>query len=926
MMDENENTIISGKINENDSEKELHDETENQNENFVEENKIIDAPVDEEAEEDLDDLGENVSADENVLVDENSAELEQPGEEKLVVSGKYNLTTKEAIKQAKELLNVEKETKVVRDCPWKKLPDVFKRTYSERALKRKLLKKIYIPEDRLKVESLFVLGANEKHPNKVAVSKDLMFSKKEIKKLRSLAREIRNQSKLMIRLIPLVMVVAVIGFAISWVMMNKNRLVRNAIISGCQGIFKAKTEIDYVSVKIFDTSITIGGLRVGNKNQVMKNLFEINRIQLDFDLVQLLKKNFVCENLEASGIAWNTDRKTSCELSGVPQNESAFSREVKARFNNAIKDLQNQAYDLLGGSDVESIIKNVQDNINTPELVQQTIEDMTLLYEKWKEKPAEYKIKIDEFSDSVKNLRTINLTSFDIRKSEDIAKLKDALEKINTALVMGQALGDTVQKAVLEVKNDAENVASMAKNVTDTVKSDYDYIVTRLTTVVGTLANLDGLLNNAINTVAYNMLGKYYPYVVDGLDLVRELKANSDSKPKKEKKASRRAAGTEFNFIPVYPSFLIKNIKVSGTGFDCVIKEITNNQNVRYKTTTADLTLDIKNVIHKGHVTVDIRKNSNAPLVALSYDGAGYPVGIVGTSIAAKRGVPSIDGLALLSVSASFGSDGFSAQGSVDLNPVSLTTDGFENEFVTKYYQVGLAAIDNLRIGFDLGYNTGTGLYLKLLGNFGEQFLLALKDAAFALGRDAKQAALKKLEEYLNNSENEIIKRAKEFLGIEGDIDLQNASLNDVKQALLVKKAEIEKMIGDKIQDATDQVVAKVEEKTSEVMTKVEEKTSEAMSKVEEKTNEVVSAIGNKIDDTKNQITNSINDAITSSLGIKKKDSKNDSEENPDEENLEEENSTDEENGETGSEKNNPPSMIDTINSMSGGLWKGFGR
>ncbi len=819
---------------------------------------------------------------------ENSEENfpDENGDSKLIIPRKYDLSSKQAIREATKILEENRESKAKRDYPWKKLPASFKRTYSERGLKRSILKKIYIPEDRDAVASLFLIGGNEKKPSKLAIPQDLMFTKKEIKKYKYLAKEIKNQNRFLIRLFPLAAVVAVIVLALSWVMANKNRIVRNALIAGCQFIFRAKTDVDYVDVKILDLSITVGGLKVGNRFSVMKNLFEVNRMQCDFDLVQLLKKKFVCENLEASGIAWNTDRKTSCELPEGTYYGSAFSREIQARLDNALRDLRNQAYDLLGGSDVDSIIANVQANINTPEIVEQTIADMNILYEKWKDRPAEYEAKIKEFSSSVQNLRTINLTSFDIRNPDDIARLTESLEKIKTAIDTGKMLTETVQQAVLEVKDDAVNVTDMAKNVSSTVKSDYDYIVERLTTITGTLANLRGLMNNAINTIVYNLLGKYYPYVMDGLDLFRSMKANAPDKPKKEKKASKRAAGTNFNFTPVCPSFLIKNVKISGTGFDCVVKEITNNQNVRYIPTTANLTLNIMDVVHRGKITVDTRSASKEPLVAVNYTGTGYSVGIDGSTIATKCGVPSVNGKAVLSIEGSASNDGFTAGGSIDLNPVSITSDGFENELVTKYYTVGLSSVDRLRFGFLMGYNSKDGFFMNLDGNFAEQFSNALKNVVMEVGKDAKAFALSKLEDFLNNSENEVLAKAKQFMGIEGDIDLQNMTLADVQNALQAKKAEIERMINQKTVEVKEAVTARVEEVKNQATAYVEDNVNEA----------------------KQNITDSITNAISSGLGIKKpsKDKEEDGEED----------------GET-DENGNPVS--DKINSLTGGFLKGLG-
>ena len=735
--------------------------------------------------------------------------------------------------------------------PVKKLPLVMRKTYTEKALYRHVLKKIYIPEDQKIVSSLFVKGANPLKPERYAIPTDLMFTKKEFKRIAFIGKEVKKASKARVRMIPLLALLVLIFGSAAAVIAFKNVIVKKGIISICEGIFQAKTDIDSVEVKILDASITVNRLQVGNKNRVMKNLFEVGKIQLDFNLVQALRKKFVAENLEASGIKWNTDRTYSCELPKKdPEEESAFMKEIKARANNAIAELQNQAYDILGGSDLESIIANAKAHINSPKVVKDSIDYSQALIEKWKAKPEEIESQINEFAETVKNIQTISVKSFDFRNPDDVQAMKDAYDKISAAIEQSKALKRTAELLVNEVKTDADGVRSMAENVTSTVKADYDYVVGRLTTLKGTIDNLDQLFNDALDTVAYNMLGEYYPYVQDGLALVQEMKEKSDSKPKKEKKENKRMEGTTFWYSPEYPSFLIENIRAQGTGFDVRITEVTNNQNVRYKPTTGNIWLGINNIQHSGTVTVDTRSGSSNPLVALNYTGSGFEANMDGTRIATQSGVPSINGKMQVKARGTFDPSGFTAGGTLILDPVTLTTDGFKNELVTKYYRVGLASVDNLNISYDVGWSKANGLKMSLTGNFAQQFIDSLKAIVMEIGKDAKAAALDRLSKELNESENEFLLKTKEFFGIEGDIDLQNVRLSDIQNLLEKKQKEVEDWLKNQtekaMEDAKSLATEYVQEKTTEVKEQVTESLKDSLGsilgtgskKTEEKTEE----------------------------------------------------------------------------------------
>ena len=78
---------------------------------------------------------------------------------------------------------------------------------------------------------------------------------------------------------------------------------------------------------------------------------------------------------------------------------------------------------------------------------------------------------------------------------------------------------------------------------------------------------------------------------------------------------------------------------------------------------------------------------------------------------------------------------------------------------------------------------------------------------------DAKNAALKKISDEINSSSNEYLAKAKEFLNIEGDIDLQNMRLSDLQGILEKKKAEVEAKLKEKANKATDKAVDSLKDK-----------------------------------------------------------------------------------------------------------------
>ena len=130
-----------------------------------------------------------------------------------------------------------------------------------------------------------------------------------------------------------------------------------------------------------------------------------------------------------------------------------------------------------------------------------------------------------------------------------------------------------------------------------------------------------------------------------------------------------------------------------------------------------------------------------------------------------------------------------------------LTTDGFENEFVTKYYRQALDTVKSMVVGYKAGYAKGSGVNLALDGDFADVFAKAFDAIVKSLGDDAKNAAFKILNAQINDVSNGYLAQAKQFLGIEGDIDVQNVKISDVREALEKKSAEAEQRLKDIAKD-----------------------------------------------------------------------------------------------------------------------------
>lgn len=691
--------------------------------------------------------------------------------------------------------------------PLKKLPSLMRKKYARKSL-GKLLGKVYIEDDRKFVEAFFTDTVVKGKKELLRIPPETEFRKAEFERLKSIAKDIKK-NKMRVKLVPLVACASLVAAVTITVGAFKNVIARKAIKSGCEAVFGAKTDVGSVRVRLLGISVRVDSLAIGDKDSenFMKNLFEAENITLDMNFTQALRGKAIINDVSVSGMKFGTDRKTSCELpkkkkkAEKPAEESAFAKAVKARTEQAISDLKSQATGMLGGESAEEIVANIQSKLRTPDAAKKAQDDAQALVAKWQAKPAELKGQVEDFSASVKELQSLSVQKL----KSDPTKLKEYLEKINSAITTGNSMKSSFETVTGDVKKDARAAEATLKNVADAVQSDTELAKGIIGSVTDTIKNAKTLLTNALNTVAYDMLGKYYPYVKKGIDYGMQMKAKSDAEPKKEKKADKgktgRMKGRTIWYSKELPKLWIKNVSASGytendgsKGFSGAIQNVTSDQDIIGKPTTAEAKFDVKDVNHSGKITLDVRKSA-ADLLALDYTGSGFSANVDGAKIASASGIPSINGTATVSLHGAGGADGFSAGGSVSLNPVKLTTDGFSNETVTKYYRQALDSITNLNVGYGFSWRESSGVNLDLSGNFAEQFAKAMETAVKGMASDAKEAAFKKINEQINGSSNEAVAKVKEFLGIEGEIDAQNASLDAVRASLEKKKAELEEQI-----------------------------------------------------------------------------------------------------------------------------------
>ena len=720
-------------------------------------------------------------------------------------TSKLNETAKTPAKKSKKPAKSKKPEKTVSA---KKLPGIFKKTYQEKAYSKNLLKKFYIEADKKFVEKLYSPSQDKKGRNIMVCNKSAEITKSDLKRYKLIAKQIKMQ-KGGIKLVPLIAVAVLVAVLSAGVSLFKNIIIEKAITSAMQGIFGAKTDIAKVDFQFFNASLEINGLEQANKDSPMKNLFQIDSIKTSFNLTDLLRGKFHAENLSVEGVAIDTERKKSGELPIKPaktkeekQTESALSAKKQELSEEASAKLK----EMFDSYNPEKMLENLQNELKSPAVASQISTDVQQKVEKWSSLPAELQEKVNAFS---KNVNDIANTDFS--KINDVAKLKSTLEKINSTAKSGEELKKLIEKSNSDLFSDSKAIADYSNKIQTAIKSDYALVDSKISEMKSVLspAGLNEIMTNAVQSVLYQMCGKYYPYVSKGLNAALSAQKSSSEKEteksaeKTEKTVMTRHPGrTVFFKQDTVPTLFIENVTASGYEYktDNLLfkgnaKNIANNQNMTGKPTDISADFKIAGNPNNASVKIDARTDTTAPLVTASYTGSGIPVN-------ADAQVFAFTSKSTIKAKMTADTNGkVSLNGVLDMNISEMTGMQFDVEKISELYNTALSNISRLTVDFSIGINEDKTMTISLnnLDSLASQLTTPVVKTLTAelnsIAADAHSSAAKLLSEKTGVATEKI----EQFTNIKNSVNSSKESVNNLQKKLEQKK----KQINDQITNST---------------------------------------------------------------------------------------------------------------------------
>ena len=709
----------------------------------------------------------------------------------------------------------------------KKIPSLFRKKYTAKKLEKKIYKKLYVPDDKKYVKSLFTevekKGAKQIPIYAIPADKAEQLAKKDMKRLKLLAKQIKSQ-KGRVNFVPLIVTIAFIVAIPVCFSMFKNVIIKKALTVVCENIFEAKTDIGKVDFKFLDSSLKIKKVEIANKNDYMKNLVDIGSITIDFDLGQLLRKRFVADELSVLDVNTGTERTTSGELPPAKekkikkQKEKAEKAASESKLGKALSDkkavaadsLQKNITGLFNQFNPETLMQNYAAQLQTPAISTQVQEQIPQIVAKWQAKPAEVQKTVDELQKSVNEIMAFDFSSV----QNNPLKIKEFIESL-----------DSTYKNIDKVKNDANGVLNsfnadvaeadgLRKNVQNAVTHDMNFANSEINKIKS-LNVSDGtkLISGMFENVACDVLGKYYPYAMKGVDYLLELKSKQATQPKKEKAKKekkqkytvKRAPGRDiFYRQDKVPALWIKKMAGSGPNFFAQATDIASNQDIINKPAKIDFNMDLWNLQHTAKLVVDFRTETKEPLVRADYGLKNIPLNIPAEKFGEYPGVPSFDAkCAVDAILKIFDDEGFEITGKGLLTDLKISTVPFEPEYASKIYSSVMGRINTVRASMTSGFTLSGGLNMALDSDADVQVINSIKKEMEAQLAGIKENLKAELTKRINEASGGALSQFGSLDDIKSKLTGSVGQANGYEKQLTQKRSEAEKQMKGKADEAT---------------------------------------------------------------------------------------------------------------------------
>lgn len=668
----------------------------------------------------------------------------------------------------------------------------MKKKYTEKQFEKKILKRIYINDDKTFLESLF-----EKEGDLYVLKQPL--ERKDLKRLKRLLKEIRK-SKSPVASFKIILVIIIAAAALAFNFFFKNSLVERGVTIALEEVFQAQADVEVSRFSLLRGELTFSEIAVADRDNPMKNLFELSTLYVSINMEQLLMKKAILPSIECLNITWNTDRETSGALES---DRAPLSDTIQEQAETFVQDAL-EAINLPTESP-EEIINAQLENLTAKALIEETSELYKEKKSYWEEQVDSVKTIGSDLSVEAQSLLNINPGSISsIEEARDIADRIDVMRK-----ELASARND-IEGLKGAAEADIASLRSLPREIQDAIERDKEYLLNLVSLPEG---GLEETLKSIAERYFRSKFGRFYGYLDKGRSIYARFSRFTEGR-KGKGTISRLTGGVRKNNREVpfpstgYPQFLLELLHIStGENPDVVeadeayqelyVKNVSSNPALWDKPIELDISWlkAARGVDIQGELNPSNEGVIESGTVSSEFNGFPFDAG----KLLKKLDIESYAGVVSGSIAFSLVSENsIAGSGSIQLGNAAVAMAG-EGNLVTKRIVKILEENDlNLFITFSVE---------------DEQPSLTVDSDIFAIIEAETRELLKdlveelkdKIEEELRNylapylEENELL--AEGFSAIEEILGEESLTLNSTRKKLNQKKQELLNSVQDRLKE-----------------------------------------------------------------------------------------------------------------------------
>ncbi|MFO8042389.1 MAG: hypothetical protein R6U25_04235, partial [Alkalispirochaeta sp.] len=428
----------------------------------------------------------------------------------------------------------------------------FTKPLSAKKFRKQIVRRIHLDRDRTFTETAFEELPNGGYQLRSDLSAD------DRARVARILNEIRKNRGLL-KMGRLAVVAVIIGGAVLFAVLFKDRLLEEAAEEFLTTTFEAQSDIDNLHFRPLQGQVSLSRLMITDADDPTRNLFELGNTEFSLNTTELLKGNVVIERMTAADIGFGTERETPGELFPA-ETPDAQTDDSPSALDAVGERAQSAAADTFGGLgadvDPEAILAEIYDELESRRTVEAITQEALETREFWE-------TRLTDTTDQVDGIRrrAEEIVGTDPRELRSVDAIRTVYTDATETVEEVDALYGSVEQSYARLQADIAEVQATQSRIQTAIAADMQSLRARIPSFD---VNPREFAMATAETFVRSFLGTTYDrgmLVLEKVQSIQQARAARAAEPR-----GPGRGGVDVRFASVeYPRFYIQEAAASGT-------------------------------------------------------------------------------------------------------------------------------------------------------------------------------------------------------------------------------------------------------------------------------------------------------------------------------------------------------------------------